>query len=261
MSAFVVLRWLSLLVDVSVKSLALLAAAGLVRLLLRRASAASRHRVWLLAIGSLVSLPLLSATLPEWPVRAWPYLAPVARVLSPEATRQPGLRRPAPSRVLSVLVRRAPLSQSRPLSSTARPLRRVALLRARRDGPAPLPLPSGLFFIWLVGAGLVLAQWLAGMARVRRLGKQCRCVTEGPLAAMAGGLARELGLRRPVTLLMSRPETGPIVPMTWGFRRPVVLLPGESEEWPESRLRSKRRCERRQPSNKRHSRAKPVSGQ
>src|SRR5207253_55644 len=157
---------------------------------------------------------------------------------SPEATRRPGLRRPVPSRMLSVLVRRSPLSPSRPLSSTARPLRRVALRRARRDGPAPLPLPSGLFFIWLVGAGLVLAQWLVGMARVQRLGKQCRCVTEGPLAAMAGGLARELGLRRPVTLLMSRPETGPIVPMTWGFRRPVVLLPGESEEWPESRLRS-----------------------
>ena len=41
-----------------------------------------------------------------------------------------------------------------------------------------------------------------------------------------------------MTLLKSRAEASPIVPMTWGWRRPVVLLPAESEEWPESRLRS-----------------------
>src|SRR5204863_7136688 len=62
--------------DVSVKSVLLLAGTGALLLLLRRASAAARHLVWLLTFGSLLCLPLLSAALPGWHVRAWPHLLP-----------------------------------------------------------------------------------------------------------------------------------------------------------------------------------------
>ena len=55
--------------DIIVRASALLAAAALVDLVLRRrASAATRHLVWTLAIGALLALPIASYVLPEWTV-------------------------------------------------------------------------------------------------------------------------------------------------------------------------------------------------
>src|SRR3954468_18773512 len=57
-----------LLVDSAVKGTALLLLAGMLALLLRRDSAATRHLVWLLAIVALLVVPVLSALLPGWRV-------------------------------------------------------------------------------------------------------------------------------------------------------------------------------------------------
>ena len=81
-SGYLVLRWVSLLLDVTVKGGLLLAGAGAILLLLRRASAASRHLVWLLTFSSLLCLPLLSAALPGWHLRAWPHLLPTGGLQS-----------------------------------------------------------------------------------------------------------------------------------------------------------------------------------
>src|SRR6185437_5033346 len=52
--------------DVGVKATALLLAAVAAMALLRRSSAALRHRVWCLAFAALLLLPALSAALPKW---------------------------------------------------------------------------------------------------------------------------------------------------------------------------------------------------
>ena len=58
-------HWLAVLLDASVKGLVVLALAGAVALAMRRrTSAAGRHLVWLLAITSLLVLPVLSVALP-----------------------------------------------------------------------------------------------------------------------------------------------------------------------------------------------------
>ena len=54
------------LVDASVKGALVLAAAGVLTLCLKRASAAVRHVVWFLGLASLIALPLLSLALPAW---------------------------------------------------------------------------------------------------------------------------------------------------------------------------------------------------
>lgn len=59
------LRPLSWLLDLVLQGTLLLLLAGGVSLLLRRASAASRHLVWLLALGGLLVLPLLSILMPR----------------------------------------------------------------------------------------------------------------------------------------------------------------------------------------------------
>ena len=65
--------------DIIVRASALLAAAALADLVLRRpASAATRHLVWTLAIGALLALPIASSVLPEWTVPV-----PLAQPFSP----------------------------------------------------------------------------------------------------------------------------------------------------------------------------------
>src|SRR6266542_1746426 len=54
------------LADAAIKGAVVLAAAGLLVLALRRASAAARHLVWCLALAAVVALPVLSAVLPGW---------------------------------------------------------------------------------------------------------------------------------------------------------------------------------------------------
>src|SRR5207247_11151192 len=65
--------------DIIVRASALLAAAALADFVLRcRASAATRHLVWTLAIGALLVLPIASYVLPEWSVPI-----PIARPFAP----------------------------------------------------------------------------------------------------------------------------------------------------------------------------------
>jgi len=54
-----------------VKATVLLLVAGVVTLLLRRASAATRHLVWALGLAGLLALPVAGRLLPEWPVPLW----------------------------------------------------------------------------------------------------------------------------------------------------------------------------------------------
>jgi len=55
-----------LLIDAAVKATVLLGAAALTTLALRRASAASRHLVWTIALLAALALPALTLALPRW---------------------------------------------------------------------------------------------------------------------------------------------------------------------------------------------------
>ena len=69
------------LLDGAVRGAVIFALAGLTALAMRRASAAARHWVWLLAFAGLLLLPAFSAVLPGW--RVLPRLA--ARPTPPAA--------------------------------------------------------------------------------------------------------------------------------------------------------------------------------
>src|SRR5690349_4142979 len=63
--------WLDIAIDVTIKgTFILLIAAGLVYSF--RRSAASRHMIWSLALGSFLALPLLAVALPRWQVAILP---------------------------------------------------------------------------------------------------------------------------------------------------------------------------------------------
>ena len=59
---------LPVLVDSAIKGSAILAMACIANLFVRRASAATRHLAWFLALVGLLGLPVFSVALPAWQV-------------------------------------------------------------------------------------------------------------------------------------------------------------------------------------------------
>src|SRR5204862_8325096 len=73
-----------------------------------------------------------------------------------------------------------------------------------------------------------------GLARIAWLERSNEPVTDEAWLRLLGDLSLELGLTRPVRLLQSE---GPAMPMTWGVRRPAILLPVDADDWTAERRR------------------------
>jgi beta-lactamase regulating signal transducer with metallopeptidase domain len=199
----------ALLAGAAVKGALILTVAGLLTLALREAPAASRHLVWNLSLVSLLLLPAL----PRFAV-AWSLPSPRPATT---AARHERMTAPAPAAAQG-LGDLAPL----PAGAAVRPA-----------APGLLSwLPAAGLGIWLAGALLLAGRIVAGAVRVRRLIRRARPVDDGALLAAAEASARRLGIARPVRLLAASGDT---MPLTWGFLRPVVLLPAGAGGWPAQR--------------------------
>jgi beta-lactamase regulating signal transducer with metallopeptidase domain len=218
---------IALLADAFVKATVILVLAAAVTLLLRRSTAALRHFVWALACGGILILPLASALLPNWRVAAWPSLdVPVAfdaeqvagAPVDQPAAAETGLR----STPVAPVVREA--------GSTAAPTidRAPAHFRVTPDWTA-LVLP-----VWLSGVGVVLLLLAVGMFRIAWLDRVTKPVQDESWLLLVEELSRDLGLNRYVRLLQA---DAPAMPMTWGVRRPAILLPAEAHHWTAERRR------------------------
>ena len=211
---------------VKVSAILLLALAG--ALCLRARSAAARH--WVLTVGVVSAcaapaihvLPLLPGVNAApvgrlaWragPVfeafRLRPYTAPFAEPAGVGAVRAAAGREP-----------------SGPRSGSSRPAVTMAAIDAAagRLGAA----------IWLAGAVAGTGGLLVGLARLRRLRASARRVTGGPWHRLCGELARSSGFTRGVDLRLG-PAPGLVA--TWGWRRPVVMLPASASAWSAERMR------------------------
>lgn len=96
------------------------------------------------------------------------------------------------------------------------------------------PWLSLLLSLWLGGALLSLLRPGLGLWGIARLSQASRPVLDAATSALAGECAAALGLARTPALR----SAGAPVPMTWGWRRPVVLLPDAARDWTEGRLRA-----------------------
>ena len=70
--------------------------------------------------------------------------------------------------------------------------------------------------------------------RIAQVASRAATLRRGPLADLLREVAADLGIRRPVRIAISRELA---VPVTWGFRRPVVLLPAAARRWDAERRR------------------------
>jgi TonB family protein len=200
---------MSPLLDITARmSLVLLATLGAVSALTHR-SAALRH--WILAIGITcgAAIPLLQVALPGWPVGP---SGATAALPSPAASVSTEMTVP-----LSPRPRHAPLGQ--PAGSGSR---------------RPFPWPGVIIAAWLAGAGLGLSALVAGLRRLSTIASAARPIAAGPLATAAAEIKAAIGLHRPVTLLQSSDQA---MPMTWGARRPTIVLPDGAAAWSDERVR------------------------
>ncbi len=182
--------------DLVVRGTVILAAAFVAAYGARRASAAVRHFVWTMAFLAVLLLP---AAMKVGPRFALPGAAPAAVQTRVMAVALPG--------VTGVKV--TPGAPARPTT----------------------PLSTYLGGLYLAGLLLVLGRFTAGAWRMGRMVNGAR--PAGHAAAAAELVRAELGIRRAVRVLESAEAA---VPMTWGIRRAVVLLPNAAREWPEGRL-------------------------
>jgi TonB family protein len=168
--------------------------------LLRRRSAAERHVLWLAVIAIAAVLPLLTWLLPSWEP-AWAQRAADAW--------------PAAFENQSAVVNAGDI-----------------VVRATGIESGQWPMLSLLPALWAL-ASLALLSTLALQAmRLNRL--TSRGVAAHPRhAAIADQVAESLELRTP-RLTCSEHIS---VPLAWGFRRAHVLLPRDSHDWPDERVR------------------------
>jgi beta-lactamase regulating signal transducer with metallopeptidase domain len=210
---------LPLLVDSAVKGAALLALAGLLTLVLRKASAAARHLVWLLALAALLLLPMLSAMLPGWRVLpSWTTIAPPASSSPPAIVLGPS-REDIPAQTNPTLALES--------AGTIEP--------QSGSSEQPLKLADWLPAVWAAGFAVLVFRLLFARWMLMRASRRGTIISEGRLHETMELVRRELQLGSRVRLMLDSERT---IPMVWGLFRPTVMLPGEAVDWSEHQVRS-----------------------
>ena len=236
---------MSLLAVLTFKVSAILLLALTTTRLLRGSSAAARH--WVLAVG-VVSAAVVPAlhVLPTPPVAR---MAPVGLLLLDALPLDSYVQFAAPADTDAVGSARL-----RPGSAAASPFTEPADTDAVGSGVAsrpagprpgrPRPVAAAVagadvvgrlaVTIWLMGAFAGLGVLLVGLARLRWLRASSSRVTDGRWHRLCADLARSCGLTRGVDLRLG-PRPGLVA--TWGWRRPVVMLPASASGWSAERMR------------------------
>ncbi len=215
---FAELGWLLLKVTLA------LAAAGVVAALLRRRSAATRHDTWSAALVTALVLAPLAALAPPIEL-AWLPARAEAVVTAPAAA-------PAPASA-PVVAGDVDVAPANPIAAPAEPARTPQA--ARPAVPPRLPAPRLATLFWMLGAAAVLLRCAIGHLGLRRLVRSAAPLDGDDWQTLLASAMTSSGVTRPVTL---RTSAAVSTPVTWGVRRPVLLLPLEAESWPEERRRA-----------------------
>lgn len=229
----------AVLVDAALRgSLVLLAALATTRLMKRR-SAAARHLVWVVALASMLALPLLSRVLPAWhvvpvpaplrPVAGFVAAPPVVSTLhGGDAGRTAGSGSAAAPTTASSGDGIIAKETASPTGLVASPLGDGTAAKSASHAAPVFDWKTALMAVWIAGGVLLVLRLAYGMVRVFWMERRAVEITDDGWVRIADGLARRLRVGRMVTLLR---EAHAVVPMTWGVVRPVVLLPADAEGW------------------------------
>jgi beta-lactamase regulating signal transducer with metallopeptidase domain len=223
------MSWIWTLADFALKGAIVLSAAGLVNWLGRRAAAATRHQIWVLALGGLLMAPVLGLILPARGVSFIPSYASQPAISQTPATAPEQM----PEQTMETPLTEAPVlaAKSEELTPIAAPVAQpVAAPRAAWYSFDRLHWPQIVLLVWLLGALFVLGRMALATLAVRACALNSEYVIDYQWTATAKNLEARLDLTGHVALLKS-----PYVstPMTCGVVNPIVLLPLECDDWSE----------------------------
>jgi TonB family protein len=203
----------SALIEATLRLSVVLLPAIIACLLLKSRSAALRHWVLAVAVACAWATPFLSNVLPALPAAAWATWG----------------GREAPHQDLSQT--RGRVIEPRQDGQVFAEFSLAAVSAAADASPKATPLVRG---VWLAGtllSGLIL---LVGLGRLRWLASRAREIDRGPWFDVGHELRDTYRISSPVRLLQS---THPALLVTWGWRRPKIMLPAAAQEWTTDRIR------------------------
>lgn len=232
MDAILTATHLGFPVDLLLKATLVMAVAGAAAAGMGRASAATRHMVWGIAVGALLLLPFLALLGPRWEVpveRGWTTAAGSATGGSASAAPFSG----------------GPIGASASGTGVGDAGESAAVGNAGVGddprGQEPLIGSSGRvewvdlgLAIWAAGLLLLLVRIGLGWWGTRRLSRSADPVTDADWLQLLKDAAWLQDVDREVALLRSPLAT---TPMTWGTRKPMILIPAAADDWPEERRR------------------------
>lgn len=208
------------LIDTLVKGVLILCLAALVDLALRQRGAASmRHFIWLTALMWLVALPVFTLITPSW-----------RPATTPIATHSPITADHVTAVDSVVLVESAANLPTITPEDGATPLSSAAPL-----GVVAVHWTQWLVMIWMIGVVVALLPMLAGLIGLSRLTRRATLIDSGTLAETLVELHHALGMARFVRAMRSDQTR---IAMTWGWRRPLIIVPQETDHWPREKVRA-----------------------
>lgn len=203
---------MSFLIESALRVSVVLLAALVACAAIRSRSAALKHWVLAVAVACAWATPLLSKVLPPWTTGpAWTIRVGDLREVSPTT---PGSTEPA-SRDVTVQTELF-------VGSTPR---------------APwIRLDAGnvVWNVWLLGSLISFSILFAGLGRLCWLAWCARVLESGRWFDLGEALRTSYRLSLPVHLLQS---DHPSLLVTWGWRRPTVMLPATAQGWSDNRVR------------------------
>ncbi len=211
---------LMVVAEAAVKGTVLLLLAWGVTAGMRRGSAAVRHWVWVAAAAGLLLLPVLTFVLPGWGV--------LPNWMAVKAPPLPNVPAMSPEPITLDAIRDIPAA-GEPATPAAPPVTVTAIAP-----PLAISGPWLVVTLWTAGVLAMLVPLALGALRLRRLRREGAEVKETPWRELLARLATVAGVKRQVEL---RQNGRCAVPLTYGVRRPVILLPAEAMNWPDERRR------------------------
>ncbi|MBN2292881.1 MAG: carboxypeptidase regulatory-like domain-containing protein [Pirellulales bacterium] len=237
-----------LMLDTTIKATVLLLAALLASTLLYRTSAAVRHRLWCLVFAGLLLLPVLTALLPGWRVPILPWVlqsetsptAPVVENTSnlmesdygtledPSIAMRESIFNKMPGDVDSSLLETETQANSKPSEEINPPTVSHNEIDSTGETTSAISWPLLSSIVWLLGACIAALPLILSPPRTRLLARGAREIEDPQASGLLREFREKLGVRRNVRLL----ETDrPLIPMTWGVLRPVLLFPVTWRNW------------------------------
>ena len=218
------------LLDLVIKSTAILVAAFLLTRLLQQASASVRHTVWGAALLAVLALPVINASLPKWSMGTFSLSQANAANTSQTTSAAEPVVKTIPYNAANTAASQTEIPPAVTFTTQHK-------IQNSRSADATFYISQAMQWLsvcWLTGVVLLCLRLAVMSVRLRSIGRQCEMVSEGRLFDILQTCRETLGCTQPVTLLVKEEWT---MPMTWGMLRASILLPREAEQWSDEEIR------------------------